>query len=176
MTNIRAASQTPQTSISMLNLKAHDSTNRKSLNKYDLNIWPHCTVGHLTKPKHGINTSCQCSANAVVERWFSYRTWLPCSHWFDHEFLHIPKYSSQNWQLKLLWNWVMQQDNGPKHSGKSTKERLKREIVQTSNWLRCCELTVHEKMSASFIELKHYCKEEWPKIHPQWRQTDTVIQ
>lgn len=43
--------------------------------------------------------------------------WAPCIHWVSHELICIPKvFKSQMWGQ----NWVMPQNNGPKHSCKST--------------------------------------------------------
>ena len=38
------------------------------------------------------------------------------------------------WQLKLGWNCVMQQDNDPKHSSKSTTERPKKKRIKVLQW------------------------------------------
>ena len=38
------------------------------------------------------------------------------------------------WLLKLVWKWVTQQDNDPKHSSKSTTECLKKKIIKALQW------------------------------------------
>ena len=56
--------------------------------------------------------------------------------------------------LKLKCSWVMQQDNDPKHTSKSTSEWLKRKNIKVMEWpsqswlkiwLRCCGMTLNRQ-------------------------------
>ncbi len=80
--------------------------------------------------------------------------------------------------LKLKRTWVMQQDNDPKHTSKSTSEWLNKmkvlEWPSQSPDLNPIEMLWHDlKQSfhawkpSSVAELKQFCKEDWAKIPPQ---------
>ncbi len=82
--------------------------------------------------------------------------------------------------LKLKRTWVMQQDNDPKHTSKSTSEWLKKknkvlEWPSQSPDLNLIEIlrhdlkqSIHAWKPSNVAELKQFCKEEWAKIPPQW--------
>ncbi len=82
--------------------------------------------------------------------------------------------------LKLKHTWVMQQDNDPKLTSKSTSEWLKKNKIKVLEWpnqspdLNLIEMLWHDlKQSfhawkpSSVAELKKICKKEWAKIPPQ---------
>ncbi len=58
-----------------------------------------------------------------------FRTWKTCCDKRNHEFCCLPKHPEEQCpvqNLKLKRTWVLQQDNDPKHTSKSTSERLKK--------------------------------------------------
>ncbi|MBN3289611.1 TCB1 transposase, partial [Polypterus senegalus] len=80
-------------------------------------------------------------------------------------------------QLKLKRSWVLQQDNGPKHTSKSTSEWLKKNKMKTLEWpsqspdLNPIEMlwhdlkkAVHARKPSNKAELQQFCKDEWAKI------------
>ncbi|KAK3506739.1 hypothetical protein QTP70_021775 [Hemibagrus guttatus] len=82
--------------------------------------------------------------------------------------------------LKLKRTWVLQQDNDPKHSSKSTSEWLKKNKMKTlelpsqSPDLNLIEMlwhdlkkVVHARKPSNVAELQQFCKDEWAKIPPQ---------
>ncbi len=82
--------------------------------------------------------------------------------------------------LKLKRTWVMQQDNDPKHTSKSTSEWLKKNKIKVlecpsqSPGLNPIEMlwhdlkqSIHAWKPSNVAELKQFCKEEWAKIPPQ---------
>ncbi|KAK3562843.1 hypothetical protein QTP86_010750 [Hemibagrus guttatus] len=82
--------------------------------------------------------------------------------------------------LKLKQTWVLQQDNDPKHTSKSTSEWLKKNKMKTLEWpsqspdLNPIEMlwhdlkkVVHAQKPSNVAELQHFCKDEWAKIPPQ---------
>ncbi len=82
--------------------------------------------------------------------------------------------------LKLKRTWVMQQDNDPKHTSKSTSEWLKKNKIKVLEWpnqspdLNPIEMmwhdvkqSIHARKPSNVAELKQFCKEEWAKIPPQ---------
>ncbi len=82
--------------------------------------------------------------------------------------------------LKLKCTWVMQQDNDPKHTSKSTSEWLKKNKIKVlecpnqSPDLNPIEMlwhnrkqSIHARKPSNVAELKQFCKEEWAKIPPQ---------
>ncbi|KAF7663711.1 hypothetical protein LDENG_00201070 [Lucifuga dentata] len=82
--------------------------------------------------------------------------------------------------LKLKHNWVLQQDNDPKHKSKFTSEWLKRNKMKVLEWpsqspdLNSTEMlwqdlkqTVHARKPFNVADLKQFFKEEWNKIPPQ---------
>ncbi|KAK3542958.1 hypothetical protein QTP70_007913 [Hemibagrus guttatus] len=82
--------------------------------------------------------------------------------------------------LKLKRTWVLQQDNDPKHTSKSTSEWLKKNKMKTLEWpsqsadlnpteMLCHDLkkVVHARKPSSVAELQQFCKDEWAKIPPQ---------
>uniref|UniRef100_A0AAY4B9U9 Transposase n=1 Tax=Denticeps clupeoides TaxID=299321 RepID=A0AAY4B9U9_9TELE len=72
-------------------------------------------------------------------------------------------------QLKLKRSWVLQQDNDPKHTSKSTSEWLKKNKKNTLEWpsqspnLNPIEMLWQDLAS----ELQQFCKDEWAKIPPE---------
>ncbi|KAG2456962.1 TCB1 transposase, partial [Polypterus senegalus] len=83
-------------------------------------------------------------------------------------------------QLKLKRSWVLQQDNDPKHTSKSTSEWLKKNKMKTLEWpsqspdLNPIEMlwhdlkkAVHARKPSNKAELQHVCKDEWAKIPPE---------
>ncbi|KAK3568483.1 hypothetical protein QTP86_008234 [Hemibagrus guttatus] len=82
--------------------------------------------------------------------------------------------------LKLKQTWVLQQDNDPKHTSKSTSEWLKKNKMKTLEWpnqspdLNPIEMlwhdlkkVVHAQKPSNVSELQQFCKDEWAKIPPQ---------
>ncbi|KAK3572505.1 hypothetical protein QTP86_034294, partial [Hemibagrus guttatus] len=82
--------------------------------------------------------------------------------------------------LKLKRTWVLQQDNDPKHTSKSTSEWLKKNKMKTlecpsqSPDLNPIEMlwhdlkkVVHARKPSNVAELQQFCKDEWAKIPPQ---------
>ncbi|KAK3561379.1 hypothetical protein QTP86_033119 [Hemibagrus guttatus] len=82
--------------------------------------------------------------------------------------------------LKLKRSWVLQQDNDPKHTSKSTSEWLKKNKMKTLEWpsqspdLNPIEMlwhdlkkVVHARKPSNVAELQQFCKDEWAKIPPQ---------
>uniref|UniRef100_A0A3B3DJG5 Transposase n=1 Tax=Oryzias melastigma TaxID=30732 RepID=A0A3B3DJG5_ORYME len=83
-------------------------------------------------------------------------------------------------QLKLKRSWVLQQDNDPKHTSKSTSEWLKKSKMKTLEWpsqspdLNPIEMlwydlkkVVHARKPSNKAELQQFCKDEWAKIPPE---------
>ncbi|KAK3508771.1 hypothetical protein QTP70_006025 [Hemibagrus guttatus] len=82
--------------------------------------------------------------------------------------------------LKLKRTWVLQQDNDPKHTSKSTSEWLKKNKMKTLEWpsqspdLNPIEMlwhdlkkVVHARKPSNVAALQQFCKDEWAKIPPQ---------
>lgn len=82
-------------------------------------------------------------------------------------------------QLKLKRGWVMQQDNDPKHTSKSTTEWFKLKKLRVLEWpsqspdLNPIEMlwhdlkrAIHTRQPKNIAELKQFCEEEWSKIPP----------
>lgn len=82
--------------------------------------------------------------------------------------------------LKLKRTWVLQQDNDPKHTSKSTTEWLKKNKMKTLEWpsqspdLNPIEMlwydlkkAVHARKPSNVTELGQFCKDEWAKIPPE---------
>ncbi|KAK3536221.1 hypothetical protein QTP86_000202 [Hemibagrus guttatus] len=82
--------------------------------------------------------------------------------------------------LKLKRTWVLQQDNDPTHTSKSTSEWLKKNKMKTLEWpsqspdLNPIEMlwhdlrnVVHARKPSNVAELQQFCKDELAKIPPQ---------
>ncbi len=82
--------------------------------------------------------------------------------------------------LKVKRTWVMQQDNDPKYTSKSTSEWLKKNKIKVLEWpnqspdLNPIEMlrndlkqSSHVRKLSNVAELKQFCKEEWAKVPPQ---------
>uniref|UniRef100_A0A8C6PBJ9 Transposase n=1 Tax=Nothobranchius furzeri TaxID=105023 RepID=A0A8C6PBJ9_NOTFU len=83
-------------------------------------------------------------------------------------------------QLKRKQSWVLQQDNDPKHTSKSTSEWLKNNKMKTLEWpsqspdLNPIEMlwhdlkkAVHARKASNKVELQQFCKDEWAIIPPE---------
>ncbi len=74
--------------------------------------------------------------------------------------------------LKLKRTWVMQQDNDPKFTSKSTSEWLKKNKSKVLEWPsqspdKDLKQSFHARKPSNVAELKQFCNEEWAKITPQ---------
>ncbi|KAF7650410.1 hypothetical protein LDENG_00126420 [Lucifuga dentata] len=69
--------------------------------------------------------------------------------------------------LKLKRTWVMQQDNDPKHTRKSTSECQSPDLNPIEMLWHDLKQAVHARKPSNVAELKQFCKEEWAKITPQ---------
>ncbi|KAF7650076.1 hypothetical protein LDENG_00131870 [Lucifuga dentata] len=69
--------------------------------------------------------------------------------------------------LKLKRTWVMQQDNDPKHTSKSTSECQSPDLNPIEMLWHNLKQAVHARKPSNVAELKQFCKEEWAKITPQ---------
>ncbi|KAK3519838.1 hypothetical protein QTP70_006672 [Hemibagrus guttatus] len=76
--------------------------------------------------------------------------------------------------LKLKRTWVLQQDNDPKHTSKSTSEWLKKNKMKTLEWpsqspdrnpiemlWHDLKKVVHARKPSNVAELQQFCKDEW---------------
>ncbi|KAG2456946.1 TCB1 transposase, partial [Polypterus senegalus] len=83
-------------------------------------------------------------------------------------------------QFKLKRSWVLQQDNDPKPTSKSTSEWLMKNKMKTLEWpsqspdLNPIEMlwhdlkkAVHARKPSNKAELQQFCKDEWAKIPPE---------
>ncbi|KAK3568377.1 hypothetical protein QTP86_005584 [Hemibagrus guttatus] len=112
------------------------------------------------------------------------RTWKTCCDKWNHEFCCLPKNPEGECpaicDLKLKRTWVLQQDNDPEHTSKSTSEWLKKNKMKTLEWssqspdLNPIEIlwhdlkkVVHARKPSNVAELQQFCKDEWAKIPPQ---------
>ncbi|KAK1798040.1 hypothetical protein P4O66_000540 [Electrophorus voltai] len=91
--------------------------------------------------------------------------------------------------LKLKRTWVLQQDNDPKHTSKSTPEWLKKNKMKTLEWpsqspdLNPIEMLWHDLKNAvhagkpsNVAELQQFCKDEWDKfLHSAVKDSLPVI-
>ncbi len=111
--------------------------------------------------------------------------WKTCCDKWNHEFCCLPKILKDNVRpsvrdLKLKRTWVLQQDNDPKHTSKSTSEWLKKNKMKTLEWpsqspdLNPIEMlwhdlkkAVHARKPSNVAELQQFCQDEWAKIPPQ---------
>ena len=99
----------------------------------------------------------------------SYKTWAPVIestvNSSVYRSIQVSNMRPCMQQLKLGWNWVMQQGNDTKHSSKSTTERLKNKSIKTARWPR---------KSPDLTWLKWYGwdhKSTLTNIHnPQWTE------
>ncbi len=79
--------------------------------------------------------------------------------------------------LKLKRTWVLQQDNDPKHTSKSSSEWLKKNKIKTLEWpsqspdLNPIEMlwhdlkkAVHARKPSNVAELQQFCQDEWAKF------------
>lgn len=82
--------------------------------------------------------------------------------------------------LKLKCTWVLQQDNDPKHTSKSTSEWLIKNKMRTLEWpgqspdpnlidmlWHDLKKVVHARKPSSVVKLQQFCKNEWAKIPSQ---------
>ena len=81
------------------------------------------------------------------------------------------------WELKLGRKWILQQDNDPKHSSKTTKKWLRRKRIRTLDWPsqspdfnpiemlgRDLKKLVDASCPSSLSQLTEFCEKEWAKI------------
>ncbi|KAF7645015.1 hypothetical protein LDENG_00211660 [Lucifuga dentata] len=82
-------------------------------------------------------------------------------------------------KLHLGTKWILQQDNDPKRSSKSTVEWLQKKRIKILSWpsqspdlnpiemlWRDLKAAVHQRKPSNLTQLKQYCVEEWAKISP----------
>ena len=107
-----------------------------------------------------------------------------CNHmawatqWVIHELLCIAKFSRVKCETiyistKIGWNWIMQQDNDPKHDSKSTTEWLEKKMMQCCTDAVSAELNemlwnfntaVHPQMPANLkLPTVKCCIKQWDK-------------
>ncbi len=90
--------------------------------------------------------------------------------------------------LKLKHTLVMQQDNNPKLTSKSTSEWLKINKIKVLEWpsqsyrtypiemlWHDLKQSFHAWKPSNVAELKQICKEVWAKIPPQWCETHLPV-
>ncbi|KAK3574884.1 hypothetical protein QTP86_018348 [Hemibagrus guttatus] len=168
-----------QASLASVKVSVQDSTIRKRLGKNGLHGRVPRRKPLLSKKNIKARLSfARKHLDDPQDFWENTLTWKTCCDKWNHEFCCLPKILKENVRpsvcdLKLKRTWVLQQDNNPKHTSKSTSEWLKKNKMKTLEWpsqspdLNPIEMLwhdlkkmVHARKLSNVAELQQFCKDE----------------